>query len=198
MQSRTQKRYLVYLLLVATFALSGASASSQERKAVSESNEFQVGPALACPFPQHVHLTAPPPNATPYAADFPSATVPLANWNATQPDRHFRHTFTWKSPTDCCQAVRGTLTFKYKALQGGQSATSPNAGNDGVIIYKNGSNLLGLPIYTTFPFPAGYTGTKTIQLTAAMLTNNNLSFQVQDDTAVISATLDVDICCIRK
>ena len=33
MQGQTQKRYLVYLLLVATFALSAASANSQERQA---------------------------------------------------------------------------------------------------------------------------------------------------------------------
>ena len=41
----------------------------------------------------------------------------------------------------------------------------------------------------------GQTGTKTIPLSCDLLKNNRLSFYVQDDTAVTSATLHVVYCC---
>lgn len=189
----TMKHNLRNLVLVAVAALFSATAFT----ANGAFGQGRPGAAIPCPIPMHITLTAPPPNATPNSSDFPPPPGSLANWNGTQANQHFRHTFTWKPETECCQYIKGTLTFKYKALRAGQSATTPDAGNDGVAIYKNGSAVLSQGVYTNFPFSAGYTGTKTISLTAAMLTNNRLSFAVQDDTAVLSATLDVVACCVR-
>ena len=157
-------------------------------------------PSVPCPLPMHVNLTVQAPSpGTPFAGDFPSSPpVTLTNFGGTAINRHLRHTFSWKPLSECCQYLEGKLTIQYRALQGGQSATSSDAGNDGVAIFSNGTALLSQPLYTSFPFPAGHTGTKTIALTPAMLSHNRLSFAVQDDTSVTSATLQVTGCCVRK
>ncbi len=123
---------------------------------------------------------------------------PLANWNGTQINQHFRHTFTFPPGELCCQCVeskRNVLTLKYKALQGGPAGSSSSA-NDGVAIYSNGSALLSQSLYSGAA-TTGQLGTKIIPLKCSWLANNRLSFAVQDDTSVMSATLDVDLCCVR-
>ncbi len=158
---------------------------------------------MRCPTPMNITLKAPPPTqATPNSTDFPPAPPPPSgiepNFGGTTKNRHFRHTFSWKPLTDCCQYLSGTLTLTYEALSQGQSTTSPNAGNDSWSIWKNGTVQGSGYVYTSFPFQQGQTGTITIQLTPAMLAGNRLSFLVQDDTSVKSATLNVVACCVRK
>ena len=192
MQSQTRNRYLACLLLVATFALSAASAISQERRPVPPTEA-----ALPCPIPQHIHLTAQAPQAaTPYLPDFPATPCSAGfepNFGGTTRDRCFRHTFTWKPPTPCCQCLRGTLTLTYRALNPG-SPNSPTSANDTFATYPGVSGPLYVP-------PAGggppWQRTKTIPLKCEWLTNHRLSFLVQDDTSVLSATLDVDYCCVK-
>jgi hypothetical protein len=150
---------------------------------------------IPCPNPTHVSLTAPlPVAATPYVPDFPTGPCSAGfepNFGGTKFDRCFRHTFRWKAETKRCQNIKGRLTIKYKALQSGVGPA-----NDTVAIFSNGAVVSGtsLPLYSG-SVTIGQTGTKTILLTAAMLTNNRVSFLLQDDTSVISAKLDVVVCC---
>ncbi|MBI4573034.1 MAG: hypothetical protein HY713_07070 [candidate division NC10 bacterium] len=185
------------LVVMAVFA--GLGAAQEEKKGFPALPRPGPTPAegLACPSPMFVSI-ANPPTATPYAPDFPTPVPPLTNFGGTQTDKHLRHTFTWRPAGECCQYMSGKLTLQYRALTGGQSATSLDAGNDGVSVFSGGAVLLSLPVYTSFPFSLGQTGTKTIPLTPAMLTNNRLSFAVQDDTSVTSVKLEVAACCVRK
>jgi hypothetical protein len=159
-------------------------------------------PQVPCPTPRHIHLTAPlPVAATPFAADFP-AVPPVGlepNFGGTTMDKHFRHTFTFPPPSElCCQCVEGknTLTIRYKALQGG-AANSSSSANDTMGIIVNGVTASSLQLFSG-KVTTGQIGTKTIPLKCSWLTNNRLSFAFQDDTSVISATLDLDFCCVKK
>jgi len=198
---------LVFVVVVALLALTSAGIaqppSVQPESARPAAAPLPVDgprPTVACPIPWVFTLTAPPPTAaTPLASDFPAATVTLEpSFGGVTPDRHFRHTFRWKPATDCCQYISGTLTLTYKPLQPGQSATSPDAGNDSWSIWKNGTALGSGALYSTFPFPAGATFTKTIPLTPAMLAGSKASIDVQDDTSLTSAKLQITACCVRR
>src|SRR6185295_17065976 len=165
----------------------------------------QVGAALQCPVPRHVHLTAPLPAAgTPNSADFPTGSPPCVpnTFGGTSSDTCFRHTFTLPVPSElCCQCVeskKNTLTLRYQALVAGPHG-SATSGNDNVGFYSNHQYIAGT---SQDLYPGGATKgqivTKTIPLRCSWLANNRLSFNIQDDTSVLSATLDVDLCCVRK
>lgn len=160
------------------------------------------GANIPCPVPMQISLTAPPPvAATVNLADFPSfppSAIFEPNFNGGARNRHFRHTFSWKPETDCCQYIRGSLTLAYKALSSGQSANSSDAGNDTWVIFKGSNALARGKIYTSFPFASGVTGTMTIPLTPDMLAGDQLSFLVQDDTSITSAKLEVVACCLKR
>ncbi len=201
------KRKNIFPVVASALLVFASAASSQQpMQGDAQPTERRSPPGaviIQCPVPMNVNLTAPPPTAaTPYAPDFPPPPSPPSgiepNFGGTVIDRHFRHTFTWKPLTECCQYLQGTLTFTYKALSGGKSATSSDAGNDTWVIYKGTSVLASGKVYGSFPFSPGTTGTKTIPLTPAMLTGDRLSFLVQDDTSITSATLNVVACCVRK
>ena len=159
----------------------------------------QRGTPLQCPIPRHVTLTATAPSAN--MADFPNCSAGFEqNLGGTTPNRCYIHTFDLPIPSElCCQCVeskKNFLTIRYKALQPG-SAGSPTSANDtwGIIGGPSG------PLYVP-PVGGGppWQRTKTIPFTCAMLKNNplRLSFLVQDDTSVTAATLDVDLCCVKK
>lgn len=193
-----KKSLTLAFAFVALAGLTGTGVAQEARQALGP----QPHP-VPCPIPRHVHLTAPlPVVATPVAADFPIAPVVLLepNFGGTTLNRHFRHTFTFPSPSEkeCCQCVDGknTLTLRYKALQGG-AAGSATSVNDGVAIYSNGIAVSSQSLYSG-SVTTGQLGTRIIPLKCSWLANNRLSFAVQDDTSVISATLHVDFCCVRK
>lgn len=187
------------LVLVALGVFPNPGETQEERRVPSE----PVPPVALCPKPsqqQPINLTASAPSAaTPNLADFPTSSC-SAGWEpkfgGTTPDRCFRHTFTWKAPRPECRCLSGELTIQYKALQNGPSDSSSSA-NDKVYIYSGGSSVAGTaqPLYAG-AVTSGQTGTKTIRLTCDMLKNNSLSFLVQDDTSVTSATLHVVYCCL--
>jgi hypothetical protein len=155
------------------------------------------------PCPQTMVLQAPPPNTTtPYAPDFPSS--PGLQWiepnfNGTMPNRHVRHTFSWDGCKKriCCEVYRAKLEVTVKALQDGQSHTSPDAGNDSISIWKNGSLLHWQYIWPSNGVAAGTVQTITIPVQASWLNSCRLSFQVQDDTAVLNAKLVATGCCVK-
>jgi hypothetical protein len=177
---------LAALFLAAAFATAGTLG--------------QTGNTTQCPTPRHFNLTASTPSAN--MADFPSncSAGYEQNLGGTTINRCYIHTFDLPVPSElCCQCVeskKNYLTIRYKALQGG-AVNSSSSWNDSVAIYPGG--LSAMKLYPQGSAVAtGQTGTKTIPITCAMMAHNRLSFLVQDDTSVTSATLDVDLCCVKK
>lgn len=185
------------LAFVALGVLLSPSAAQEERKVPSE----PITPVELCPRPsqqQPINLTASAPSAaTPNPADFPATcgTGWEPKFGGTAINKCFRHTFTWKAPRPECRCLSGELTIRYKALQGGP-ANSASSANDVMYIYSGGSAVAGTnqQLYTG-AVTTGQAGTKTIRLNCDMLRNSRLSFLVQDDTSVTSATLRVVYCC---
>jgi hypothetical protein len=207
MLSQTLKRYLVYPLLVASFALTAASPRSQDRRALPIANELPVAQG-SCPKPINVTLTASPPSL--FAGDFtqgPNSQMSAPHMTALgqlTADRNFLYTFQWTRDERCCQITRAVLTVKMKAILPGTKAGS-NADNDGIVIMSQGSVLppYNEPVYDASiprPFPAGQLASKQWVLNQAALniinTQGHLSFAVQDDTSVLSATLQLTGCCL--
>ena len=150
-----------------------------------------------CPYTKtHTYTIAAPQAVNPTLSDFP--TKCSNGWQTKfgqgGVDKCLRHTFHWTPSNPSCKAQSGTLTITYSANYSG-----PNyADNDTVAIYSNGHTVSG----TTQPLYSGsavvnQVMTKSITLTAAMLANNSLSFLVQDDTTVKSATLQIVECCSK-
>lgn len=204
------KKLLPLTLVLTALGLVGLGMAQETpaTSATSESQETQESRTtlpnqhpVPCPIPMHIHLTASS-GAAPYLPDFPAKCsggyTSTLNW--TKVNTCFRYTFKWRPETECCQCTNATLTIKYKSLQGGQSATSNDAGNDSMSLWSNGSAIPGTSqaLYSNFPFQPGQTGTKTIPIKCEWLKGNRLSLILQDDTAVVSATLDVVGCCIKK
>ncbi|HVG07246.1 MAG TPA: hypothetical protein VNM67_06035 [Thermoanaerobaculia bacterium] len=184
-----RKLLTLALVCIALGAFAGESIAQEEEKP----------PILKkCPKPyqQHVvNLTAPPPaGATPHLPDFPATCV--MGWEpifgGTTQNKCFRHTFTWKSPKPECRCWSAQLTIRYQALFPGANASD----NDNIAFFSGGVPVPGTvqPLYTGGA-PAGQILTKTIPVSCDLLKNNRLSFLVQDDTSVISATLRIVYCC---
>jgi hypothetical protein len=186
------------LAFVALGVLPSPGTAQEERQIQSDA----INPIQVCPrgFQQQaINLTASAPSpATPYLPDFPTTSCSAGfepSFGGTTSDRCFKHTFTWKVPGPECRCLSGELTIQYKALQGGPAGSSTSA-NDGVGIYSGGAVVPGTyqSVYSG-AVTTGQTGTKTIKLNCDMLKNNRLSFLLQDDTSVLSATLHVVYCC---
>ncbi|HEX8492545.1 MAG TPA: hypothetical protein VF658_06860 [Pyrinomonadaceae bacterium] len=129
-------------------------------------------------------------------------------------NRKFLHTFQWKRPGRCCEITRAVLTVKMKSNQVGHKPPTSDAGNDGIVILHMGSVVLPYsqlvysapaPLLNSFPtpaypFPVGQPSTKQWTITGTALSNMNqfqrLSIYVQDDTTVLSATLQIWGCCL--
>jgi hypothetical protein len=165
---------------------------------------------VPCPAPFGVKLNANTPHIV--AADF--STAQLANHQEALKYGHtnkgYAHTFEWKPNKKCCQVTHAVLTVKMKSLSTGASATSPDAGNDAISIVGPGGAVI-LPysekVYgptsippTTFPFTVGTPAAKIWTITGAALnklnTAHTLSIYIQDDTSVLSATLQLSGCCL--
>jgi hypothetical protein len=162
------------------------------------------GRQMLCPKPTYVTLTASAPSV--FNADFSSASLgaPRAWLNNTAINHTFLYSFLWKPPVGkcCSNIISATLTVQLKSNQPGSSKTAADAGNDIISIVRNGAGVPGYggPIYSSFPFPVNQPTTKTFVLTGAELANintdNRLSFAVEDDTRVVSATLQLARCCL--
>jgi hypothetical protein len=172
--------------------LAAGTASAQEVRPSTE--------PVACPVPITVHLSVGPSGpAAPVLSQFPAGIRPLIGgsvWNQTGADKQFGHTFRFNPLTkECCAMTGGTLTLHLKALVSGPSKSS--SVNDGVNVYVGGVAIGGQTPWTT-SVVAGATTTIHIPITANNLTSGFVSFYVQDDTAVVSAELDLTGCCIRR
>ncbi len=148
-----------------------------------------------------------PPITLSLAANTPSAHQPdfaSAAWNNhvqtlgySGINKFYLHTFNWERK--CGKVTAAVLTVVLKANKNGATATSSDAGNDTIGVVHMGVSVFGEQVYSavTKPFPAGTQVTKVWNLSGAALTNmnqtNRLSFNVQDDSSVVSATLQLTI-----
>ena len=207
MLSQTLKRYLAYSLLLAGFTLSAASASAQqpERRALPINGVLPVVQS-ECPRPIALTLTAANPTSF-FAGDFTPGQVAQAHQTGlgdTTIDKNFLYTFKWTRDDRCCQITKAVLTVKMRSNGPGQSATSSDAGNDGIALMHAGAVVAPYneAVYSNVPKPfgVGQVAVKTWNLTGAALNNlnssGNISFAVQDDTLVESATLQIWGCCL--
>jgi len=172
--------------------LVAVAASAQEVRPSTEQ--------VACPFPVTLHLSGGPSGAAaPVLSQFPAPLRPLIGgsvWNQTAADKQFGHTFRFNPMTkECCMWTSGLLTLHLKALVGGPSNST--SVNDGVNVYVGGVQV-GAKTPWTSTVVRGATTTITFPLTASNLASGFVSFYVEDDTAVVSAELDLKGCCIRR
>jgi hypothetical protein len=203
------KKIFGFALLLAAPLLIAGSVLAQGRAfnpTAVESAQVDVKPP-ACPCPAPINLTLNANAASVFPGDFLpgqlSTSQTALNYSGT--DRHYVHTFQWKREHCNCQITDAWLTVQMQANQGGNSLTSSDAGNDNIAVMALGVVVLNERVYTppvTFPFSAGQTATKTWHLTGLALAminaNNRLSFDVEDDTMVKSATLRLTGCCLTN
>lgn len=158
----------------------------------------------ACPNPVAETINVGQPNQGDFKAESWAAKVGLNN--ATR-NKQFLGTFPWKPKSRCCEITRTTLTVNMKANQAGTSSSAANAGNDTIgVTVAGGAGAMPQPggfVYApNFTFPAGQLVTKTLNITGTALAKlengGGLSFGVQDDTMVTSATLTLSGCCLSK
>jgi|GEM_PF-2241366 len=148
--------------------------------------------------------------ATPDAADFAPGT-PLGGmaYNQTPKNKPFRDTFVFRKPSTklCCQfdtlprtAYYGKLTVTYKALENGNKGSLTSYNDSGGLVHLGSS----VPGQSGWIYPQGsyvsfhQIATHVYYLTAAIVQSGKVSFSVQDDSAVVSAKLEVPGgCCLE-
>lgn len=177
------------ILALATLAVT-ASMSAQEAAAIARQ------PVVACPHPISTTLKGANPPA-PDPGDFGSLynAVKNSQWNQTAVDKAFGTTFHLPRQNECCVWTSALVTVGIKCLQGGPF-NSASAGNDGINIISHGTSVAGVT-----PWPngcqTGDTKMVTINVPPSALAQGVFSLYVQDDTAVTSATVQAQGCCIR-
>jgi hypothetical protein len=205
MNTKTVAQHIFLPLFAATTLLAASPLLAQDlgRPARAITPDGVATPLNICPAPLDLTLHATTPNV--FTADFPAgALTNVVGFNYSGPDKHFVYTFQWKPAHRCCQVTRAILTVNMKANQGGQSTNSSDAGNDNIALMHLGSTVLpySARIYSSWHFQAGQQVTKVWNLQGAALANvnanNRLSFYVEDDTSVLSATLQLIGCCLSN
>lgn len=180
-----------------SFPLIAVLVSAVAAGPVAGQTDRQIVQPAPCPSPITLNLTAGPPSApTPVASEFAAGmNVAGSVWNQAAPNKHFGHTFRFPAIKECCLMTKGVLTIRIKALQPGPK-NSPSSGNDGIAIVSG-----GIVKSSQSAWPNGNppnTAPITINIPPQVLSTGLVSFYVQDDTAVLSAQLQLTGCCIRK
>lgn len=205
MERTRLSRYVIFPLLAAAALLTAGSALAQRTVGTPVQAPAPIfTPPPACPEPIHLKLDANTPDL--FSGDFtPGMLSHYAGLNDPSPNKPYLHTFQW-TPRHrcCCQITQALLTVHMQANQSGSSHTGSDAGNDGISVLYNGAVVTPYAgyIYPNTSFPAGQTATTTWNLQGAALANinasNRLTFYVEDDTRVTSATLELFGCCLTN
>ncbi|HVA27836.1 MAG TPA: hypothetical protein VNF68_06630 [Candidatus Baltobacteraceae bacterium] len=148
--------------------------------------------------------------ATPMASEFSPGT-PLSGmtYNQTSDNQSFRDTIVFRKPSTklCCRldalprtGYYGKLTVTYKALDEGPTGSHTSYNDSGGLVYLGAS----VPGQSGWIYPQGsfvannQIAVRTYFLSAAIVQSGRVSFAVQDDTAVVSAKLEVPGgCCLQ-
>ena len=170
-------------------------------------------PRLQCPNrinQQEVTITPGGPNAynpnTPDFSPLPAGTTLAAGLNDPNSNRWFRHSFIVRPAGACCQVLSATLVIQLRTTDEAKGGHTTDASNDSWSI--RGLNGVGIPghggpVHANYTptLPIGTSRTIAVDLNPAaiahMNTHGHLSFIVQDDAAVVSATLQINRCCLN-
>jgi hypothetical protein len=195
-----RKLFIISALFIGLMAASKVPA--QEDRATTIGHEPIIDiPVVRCPFPEVLRFPGGT-VASPVLTEFPPAVRPVIGgsiWNQTVADKAFGHTFRYPvtTPNECCVITSGELIINLKALQTALPGVNGASGNDGVNVYSGTALVVGHVPWTS-GVTAGTVKTVTFPIAATFLTGGLLSFYVQDDTAVTSATLIITRCCLTK
>ena len=198
MKTNNLKSFLTASIVFASLLIAGSAVAQN----------LVAGPPVPCPHPVSLTLNAPgtpPTPPTPDPLDFAptlTAAVTGSQWNQTAINKSFGHTFHFPMPNgnECCLMTTGTLQVKVKCLQSGGANTS-TSGNDDIELVK----APGVPVTgfakRIWPQPKGCVAGAVTTVTftgipASVLSTGRVSFFVEDDTAVLGATLTLHGCCL--
>jgi len=186
------KRFAIALILV---SIAGALAAQEARIDL---------PGHPCPHPVRIVIEGEKHPPTPDPAAFGSTLFPLvtgSQWNQTAVNKAFGTTFHFPAPgqgKECCLMTEGTLVVTLKALQGG-GINSPTSWNDDIVVFSPLTNKFWnkRAWSQTNAVNTGDTETLTIPIPASALQTGIVNLYVEDDTAVVSAHLELKGCCLR-
>jgi len=163
-----------------------------------EERRSDLGRQVPCPRPTKLVITGHNP-ATIVPTEIPPATaaaVAGSVFNQTGIDKAFGYTFTFPvCPKECCLWTTGYLPVTFKALQGGPANSSTSA-NDLVSIWVNGALLSPSQKIWSGAVATGATKSTTFAIPGSSLTHGHVTLLVEDDTAVVSAVLTLEGCCL--
>lgn len=191
-------RKVIATCLIAATALlmPGASLLAQQEMRVPGPIP---GPIQPCPRPVHnvIHGQAQAPAPDPAAFGTLYSAVTGSQWNQTATDKGFGTTFRFPAkPKECCLMTKGTLVVTLRALQGG-GLNSASSWNDDIVVFNGANKFYNQRIWPQGSAVAtGQTITLTIPIPSNVLSTGFFNLYVEDDTAVVSADLTLDGCCV--
>jgi hypothetical protein len=117
-------------------------------------------------------------------------------FNQTQADKAFGYTFSFPvCPKECCLWTTGYLNVTFKALQGGPKG-SPTSANDLASIWVNGVAVVSSQKIWAGAIATSATKTTTFAIPGSALTHGHVTLLAEDNTAVVSAVLTLEGCCL--
>ena len=163
-----------------------------------EERRTDLGRPVPCPRPTKLVINGHNP-VTVISTEFPPATaaaVAGSVFNQTQINKAFGYTFTFPvCPKECCVWTTGYLAVTFKALQAGPKDSSTST-NDLIAIYVNGVAVVPSQSIWGGAVAANATKTSTFAIPGSSLAHGHISLIVEDDTAVVSAQLTLEGCCL--
>jgi len=185
-------RNLITASVLLTGLLAAGSGFAQEER------RTDLGRQVPCPHPTKLVISGHNP-ATVLAGEIPSTSMAQfagSVFNQTQADKAFGYTFTFPvCPKECCLWTTGYLTVTFKALQGGP-ANSPTSANDLVSIWVNGAVVVPSQKIWAGAVATNATRTTTFAIPGSSLAHGHVTLLLEDDTAVVSAVLTLEGCCV--
>lgn len=192
MKIKTFARRVLSPLLAAAILLAAGSVFAQVVTAGDGRGTDQSKSCSSFPPSQIYTISQGPasPDSSQFRPDMNALIAGGSTFGHTQVNKSFGHTFKFRPLSECCVYTSGTLTVNIKALNSGAPGTS-TAANDTVSHVGAGGATLGSNSPWSAPpgAVAGTLKTVTFPVTSTEITNGMVSFFVQDDTAVVSATL---------
>ena len=214
---RSTRRLAMGLFGACALSALMTAATADERVAKPDAAALQAEPVLApaqpdagpgpvipdkvpCPHPLTTTVVSsgvpqgPAAAAGPFPLNIPASSL-ASGLGDMHSNRTFEYSFKWEVPRErCCEILAARLTMVVKCH-------GDIPGNDAWGIYRNHLGLYGAPI----GWPQSCNGqTKTIvwNVTPAVLNamnaDNQLNLLVEDDTAVMSAKLEISGCCVTR
>jgi hypothetical protein len=172
-------------LLIGLLAVNSGFAQDEQRT--------PLGRQVPCPHPTKLVIKGHNP-ASVLAGEAPGSYAGSA-FNQISINKNFGYTFSFPvCPKECCLWTTAYLTVTFKALQGGPANSSTSA-NDDVTIYVKGTAVVSTRIWSGAVL-TGATRTAVYAIPASYLSHGYVTLAVEDDTAVLSAVLTLEGCCL--